>query len=185
MSGVTPFQTIGPFFDVLLRTRARRPPATESAATRVEIEGALFDGDGKPVEDGFVEMWQAGTHGPDRPAEAPTGRASEPGDSGYSWSPTDDAGRFCIQTIRPGAVAAPDGRPQAPHLLVSVMARGILTRYITRIYFRDEAANDTDPILALVPPSRRATLIARRVSAGAYHFDIRLQGADETVFFDV
>ena len=101
---------------------------------------------------------------------------------------TDAEGRFSFSTIKPGAVAGPDGKPQAPHILVAVFARGLPRHAYTRIYFSDEAGKSTDPILALVPPDRRGTLIAQREEKRgglAYAFDIRLQGENETVFFDV
>jgi len=96
-----------------------------------------------------------------------------------------DHGRFSFSTVMPGRVAGPDGRLQAPHLLVSVMARGILTRLATRIYFESEPANADDPILELVPENRRGTLIARLAGSNRYVFDVKLQGSGETVFFDV
>jgi protocatechuate 3,4-dioxygenase alpha subunit len=98
--------------------------------------------------------------------------------------PTGADGSFVLETIKPGVVPGPDGRPQAPHLVVGILARGLLTRLVTRLYFADEA-NAPDPILALVPAPRRSTLIARRIAEGRYRFDIVLQGEGETVFFDV
>jgi protocatechuate 3,4-dioxygenase alpha subunit len=164
--GLTPFQTVGPFFDILLRTRH---PSTvpDGDAPALRVEGRLVDGAGAPVSDALVESWQteAGGH--------------------YAWCHTDREGGFRLEAVMPGPVAGPDGRPQAPHVLVSVMARGILTRYVTRLYLDGHVANDSDPILALVPPARRATLMARPDGDGRCRFDIVLQGARETVFFDV
>jgi protocatechuate 3,4-dioxygenase alpha subunit len=105
--------------------------------------------------------------------------------SHYGWSHTDESGSFRFEINKPAPVPGPDGRDQAPHVLVSVMARGVLTRYVTRAYFDDEDANRSDAILNLVPAGRRKTLIARMTAPGWYHFDIRIQGEDETVFFDV
>jgi len=98
---------------------------------------------------------------------------------------TGKDGAFRFETVKPGRTPAPDGGEQAPHIVVSVMARGILTRFLTRIYFEDEASNAHDPVLALVPEERRGTLMARRTGQGRYRFDLVMQGAGETVFFDV
>ena len=106
---------------------------------------------------------------------------------GFGRAPTDSAGRYCLHTIKPGAVPGPNGKMQAPHIAVNLFARGILKQMVTRIYFSDEAANSSDPILALVPEDRRATLIARREDGGSqavYRFDFQMQGEDETVFFE-
>jgi protocatechuate 3,4-dioxygenase alpha subunit len=184
--GLTPFQTIGPFFDVLLRTRA--PRAVVSAAVpgeRVVVTGALLDGDGRPIDDGLIETWQADASGRYGRASDARSSARESTFRGDAWSATDAEGRFRIETIRPGPVSLEDGRVQAPHLVVGVLARGILTRYVTRIYFDADPANAADPILAMVPADRRNTLIATRTSPGEYQFNIRIQGQDETVFFDV
>lgn len=177
MSGLTPFQTIGPFFEVLLRTRvASRQTADEVNGTRITVEGVVHDGAGHPVVDALIEVWQA------------DGQGRYDHDSqvfGYGWCETDQDGRFRFETVKPAAVPAPDGGRQAPHILVSVMARGVLTRLITRLYFDDEDATASDAILQLVPQERRQTLIARMVDTATYRFDIRLQGSGETVFFDV
>lgn len=186
MLGVTAFQTVGPYFDVLLRSRTQCRQVTDATlGIRVVIDGVLYDGAGRPVPDGLVEIWQADAQGRYGHPDEPHGQPSDPAFYGYGWSHTGDDGAFRFETVKPGAVLAPDGRVQAPHILVSVMARGVLTRYVTRLYFGDEAANESDPILALVPADRRLTLLAQPVGAFAYRFDIRLQGADETVFFDV
>ena len=109
----------------------------------------------------------------------------EEGFAGFGRSGTEDEGRFELVTVKPGAVPYPDGRLQAPHLVVGVFARGLLKRLATRMYFPDEeAANAADPVLALVAPERRATLVAVQED-GFLRFDIRLQGAGETVFFAV
>jgi protocatechuate 3,4-dioxygenase alpha subunit len=179
VSRLTPFQTIGPFFDVVLRTRVPcRQVSDGTPGQRIQIDGVLADGEGRPIDDGLIETWQADAHG----RYAGAGEVS--GFDGYGWCHTDAEGRFHFDTIKPGAAIAPDGSAQAPHVLVSVLARGVLTRYITRVYFEDEPATATDPVLSLVPPERRATLVARRTAEAAYQFDIRLQGPDETVFFD-
>jgi protocatechuate 3,4-dioxygenase, alpha subunit len=185
MSRVTGFQTVGPFFEVALRTRAEMRmvlPATRGE--RITIEGVLLDGAGSPVPDGLVEIWQADANGRYAHPDDPHSAAADPSFSGYGWRHTNPDGGFRFDTIKPGAVEGPDGRMQSPHIMVSVMGRGILTRFITRLYFEDDATNERDPILALVPAARRHTLIAQRTAEGRYHFDIRIQGPDETVFFD-
>jgi protocatechuate 3,4-dioxygenase alpha subunit len=186
VSGLTPFQTIGPFFDVLLRRRAPcRQVSDRTDGARIRIHGAVSDGDGQPIADAFIETWQADAEGRYRHPDDPRHADADPVFEGYGWCPTDEDGCFAFETIKPGAVAGADGRPQAPHVLVSVTARGVLTRYVTRIYFEDEPANAADPVLALVPSGRRDTLIAVCVEPGVYRFDIRVQGDRETVFFDV
>jgi protocatechuate 3,4-dioxygenase alpha subunit len=184
--GVTPFQTAGPFFEVLLRKRVEmRMVQPETRGERITIEGVLLDGEGSRVGDGFVELWQADAQGRYAHPDDPHGAEADASFSGYGWRHTDEHGGFRFDTIKPGAVAAPGGGLQAPHILVSVMARGVLTRFITRLYFEGEPANDRDPILARVPAARRHTLIAPRAGDGHYRFDIRIQGPGETVFFDV
>ena len=185
MSGLTPFQTIGPFFEVLLRTRiASRQTADAVSGTGITVEGKVYDGAGDPVVDALIEVWQADGQGRyDHPDV--DGSSSDPQVFGYGWCETDQDGRFRFETVKPAAVPAPDGGRQAPHILVSVMARGVLTRLITRLYFDDEDANASDSILQLVPQERRRTVIATMVDTATYRFDIRLQGSGETVFFDV
>ena len=143
----------------------------------------MFDGAGAPVPDCMLEIWQADAQG--RFADPQDSRAL-PNNSfrGFGRCGTDADGRYFFDTIKPGAVPDPDGKPQAPHLLLAVFGRGMLRHLYTRIYFGGEAANDSDPVLALVPSDRRATLIARR-EGNVYKLDLRLQGGDETVFFDV
>jgi protocatechuate 3,4-dioxygenase alpha subunit len=151
----------------------------------IRVEGCVVDGDGKVLPDALVEIWQADDQG--RYAH-PADRRQQASNSfrGFGRCPTDKDGRFCFETIKPGAVPGPDGTTQAPHINVGVFSRGILKRLFTRIYFADEPANARDPILALVPAERRSTLMARpeAKNPSVFRFDIRLQGADETVFFD-
>jgi protocatechuate 3,4-dioxygenase, alpha subunit len=186
MSELTPYQTVGPFFHDGLACPEGATLATElTVGTRIRIEGTVLDGEGAPVSDAVIEIWQANAAGrylhPSDRRELPL----DPAFDGFGRAPTDDDGRFTFMTVKPGPVPGPDGSMQAPHLAVSVFARGVLTRIVTRLYFEDEASNGTDPILALVPPSRRGTLIAKRTADGVYRFDIVLQGQGETVFFDV
>jgi protocatechuate 3,4-dioxygenase alpha subunit len=173
MSSLTPSQTVGPYFGIMLNGRREcRQVLAATAATPIVIEGQVFDGAGNVIPDALVETWQV-----DPPSDARF--------NGYGWAHTRDDGAFRFDTIKPGCVPAPDGAMQAPHIDVSVMARGILTRFITRMYFADEPTNAADPILALVPEGRRDTVLARRVGEGRYRFNLVMQGAGETVFFDV
>ena len=183
---VSGFQTVGPYFDIFLRNRVPMQMVTpETRGERISIDGILYDGAGMVIPDGLVEIWQADAEGRYAHPDDPRAASADPSFYGYGWRHTDAAGAFRFETIKPGAVAsAGGGSQQAPHILVSVMGRGILTRFITRLYFEDEGANADDSILNLVPAARRHTLIARASSPGAYRFDIRLQGAGETVFFD-
>ena len=183
---LTPSQTIGPFFAYALTPRAYggKELATEQVAAegvageRIRIEGAVYDGDGVPVGDAMIETWQAD-------AEGRFNAAGNAGFTGFGRAETSAEGAYFVETVRPGALPGPNGAMQAPHLTVSVFARGLLVRLATRIYFDDEPGNAGDPVLALVPEARRATMIARRGPGGVFRFDIRLQGEDETVFFDV
>jgi protocatechuate 3,4-dioxygenase alpha subunit len=187
VDGLTPFQTIGPYFQVLLRSKPRGIDVMVTDATRgdrISIEGAVLDGAGKPISDALVELWQADASGRYRHPGDPRSADADPAFSGSGRAATDEAGRFIFKTIRPGAVPGPDGATQAPHIMVSLLARGILTRYWTRLYFEGDAANESDPVLQLVPAARRPTLIARRLGEGRYGFEIVVQGPRETVFFD-
>ncbi|MGC0772941.1 MAG: protocatechuate 3,4-dioxygenase subunit alpha [Candidatus Acidiferrum sp.] len=183
----TTSQTVGPFFKIgfswLYRDNLAGPGVS---GERVEISGRILDGDGKPVPDGIVEIWQANSNGkyahPDDPQEKPI----EPGFTGYGRVPTDDEGRFRFTTIKPGRVPGPDGKLQAPHIAVSVFTRGLLRRLVTRIYFPEEPSNSEDFALNLVEAARRGTLIAKKIDGrrGALEWSVVLQGPGETVFFD-
>jgi len=184
MAPLTPSQTVGPFFHFgLICTPPEGPPA-DVAGERIRITGDVRDGAGSPITDALIEFWQADASGhyahPDDPGAVVPG-----GFDGFARVATDADGRYLLVTIKPGRVPAPDGSTQAPHLLVGVLARGLLQRLVTRLYFADEPSNDTDAILRLVPEARRTTLLARTVGEGEYRFDIVLQGNGETVFFDV
>ena len=185
--GLTPFNTVGPFFKVMLRDRPEGSDSLVTDATRGEritIEGRLTDGAGAPILDGLVEIWQADAEGRYRHPGDPRGGGADPHFTGFGRVSTGVDGTFAFQTIRPGLISSPDGGVQAPHILVSVLARGIMTRCWTRLYFEDEDLNRTDPTLAIVPPGRRDTLLARKVADGRYRFDIVVQGERETVFFE-
>jgi protocatechuate 3,4-dioxygenase alpha subunit len=138
--------------------------------------GRVFDGAGMPVTDAVLEFWQA-----DATGRYPPG--TEVGWTGFTRAFTDGAGGYHLRTLRPGRVPAGDGSSQAPHINVSIFARGLLQRLVTRIYFSDEeAANARDPVLASLSEPAASTLIARS-GPESYHLDIRLQGDEETVFF--
>ena len=184
-------QTVGPFFSpTLLREDARRNVLTqqETIGERIRIEGRVIDGDGVPVPDAMVEIWQANAHGR---YNHPTDQSAAPLDPsfiGFGRSGTESDGCYWFETIKPGPVPFDDKQLQAPHIGVTVFARGLLNHLVTRLYFADEPANADDPILQHVPADRRATLLASRELAGetvVYRFDIILQGEGETAFFNV
>jgi protocatechuate 3,4-dioxygenase, alpha subunit len=191
MSPLTSSQTVGPFFaPALLREDARRNVLIqpETIGKHIRIEGYVLDGDGLPVPDAMVEIWQANAHGR---YNHPTDLGPAPLDAsflGFGRSGTAEDGSYWFETIKPGSVPFDRERMQAPHICVTVFSRGLLNHVVTRLYFEDEPANSSDPVLLCVPPERRATLLARRESVGAvelYRFDIILQGARETAFFNL
>jgi protocatechuate 3,4-dioxygenase alpha subunit len=159
----------------------------EGAPGALRIGGRVLDGAGDPVPDALVETWQADPAGGFDHPDDPRGAAATPGCRGFARCATDAEGRYAIVTLRPGGLPAPGGGTEAPHLDVSVFARGLLIRLVTRIYLPDEAeANAADPVLRSIPdPAARATLVAVPDGEGRVRFDIRLQGEGETVFFDV
>lgn len=186
--GLTPAQTVGPFFEFSLLATPHSELVPPSAPDALRIEGRVLDGAGDPVNDALVEIWQAGpsgryAHPADRRNELPL----EPGFAGFGRCGTNDEGRFSFLTLKPGPVPGRDGQPQAPHIDVSVLARGLLHRLVTRLYFPDEVeANASDPVLCSIPDSTlRGTLVAVADEDGTLLFDIRLQGDRETAFFTV
>jgi protocatechuate 3,4-dioxygenase, alpha subunit len=189
---LTPSQTVGPFFhDAMLREAMNVLAGPAATGDRIRIEGTVYDGDGAPVPDAIIELWQANSHGryqhpsDDRPLPL------DPDFTGFGRAGTDQNGRFWFETVKPGAAPFDAATMQAPHISVTVFARGLLNHLTTRLYFAGDPANDTDPILQRVPADRRATLLARPTTTAGqtvYRFDIVLQGegerADgETVFF--
>lgn len=193
MTKRTPSQTVGPYLHLgLTQGTFGAPeifgPAVADAGapgTHIRIEGRVFDGEGNALPDALIETWQADGEG--RYAHPADGRPPASNSfRGFGRCPTAKDGTFHIATIRPGRVPGPNGTTQAPHINVSVLARGVLKRLFTRIYFSGEPANASDAILALVPAGRRDTLLAKPDprAPNVFRFDIRLQGADETVFFD-
>jgi protocatechuate 3,4-dioxygenase, alpha subunit len=194
--GLTPSQTVGPYFAYGLTPNGKYDwndafsnnlVTADTIGERIRIEGRVFDGDGNHVPDCMLEIWQADAQG--RFVD-PQDKRAQPNSSfrGFGRCGTDANGGYAFDTIKPGIVPDPDGKPQAPHILLAIFARGMLLQNYTRIYLNGEAANAADPVLALVPIERRATLIAQRANCNAgavYRFDIHLQGDNETVFFDV
>ncbi len=188
----TTSQTIGPYFMIGLHWLVQDNLAQEGVSgERIRIEGRVLDGDGVPVPDAFLEIWQANAHGKYAHPEDSQPKPIDPKFTGYGRIPTNKEGIFRFTTIKPGPVPGPDGNgngnEQAPHLLVSVFMRGLLRRLVTRVYFPDEPLNAADYILSLVEPERRSTLIAKRISGhpGALEWNVILQGSNETVFFDL
>lgn len=184
--GSTPAQTVGPFLSISLPWPDGPLVVPDGTAEAVWIRGTVYDGAGAIVPDALIETWQADQDGrfyhPDD-LRGPGPRTAS--FRGFGRCPIDDDGCYGIHTVLPGTVPGPDGTTQAPHIDVSVFARGLLHRVVTRIYFPDHVArHGVDPVLAAVPAERRDTLIAQRTADG-YRFDVRLQGDSETVFFDV
>ena len=173
----TPSQTVGPFFHDALLAENQTQLVSSDHPSAIRISGTIYDGAGDPVPDAMLEIWQADTDG----------QYSRPGDEfpGFGRSGTDADGRFGFVTVKPGPVVGPDGGFQAPHIAVSVFARGLLKHLVTRIYFpEEEEANSADPVLASIEdPELRRTLIATG-EGGVLRFDIRLQGDNQTAFFE-
>ena len=188
----TASQTVGPFFHLGLdRPEWADLTRDNPSGERVVIEGRVVDGDGAPVPDAAIEVWQANAagrynHPDDRQADKPLDLRFR----GFGRVATDTEGRFRITTIRPGPVPGRGNALQAPHLTLAIFARGLLRHLYTRLYFADEPANANDPLLSSIEDeTARGTLLARRsgASGGAasYKFDIVLQGKNETVFLDI
>lgn len=189
-AGVTPPQTVGPFFHGgLLYVPLNVLVTPQTQGTRIRLEGHVYDGDRAPVSDALVEIWQANAvgryHHPADRRPAPL----DPAFVGFGRCGTDAGGAYRFDTIKPGPVPFDVRGVQAPHINLCVFARGLLDHLRTRVYFDDEPATADDPILQLIPPPRRPTLLARRQGheqdTVVYRFDLVLQGEGETVFFDV
>jgi protocatechuate 3,4-dioxygenase, alpha subunit len=190
--GVTPSQTVGPYFSMRLAAEGQNVLVSpDTLGDRIRIQGHVLDGDRKPIEDALLELWQANDAGRyNHPDDDRSDAALDPAFIGFGRCATGFGdGSYAFLTIMPGAVPAPAGGRQAPHLNIVVQARGMLNPTYTRVYFPEEAAaNAMDPVLRSVPVERRGTLIAELIDDDAlptYRFDIRYQGPDETVFFDV
>jgi protocatechuate 3,4-dioxygenase alpha subunit len=187
MAGVTPSQTIGPYFHMGMLAGRDTNLVSPDDPDAVRIRGRVTDGTGEAAADACIEVWQANRAGRyAHPEDDRDDLPLEEGFSGFARCPTDDDGRFELVTVKPGPVPFPDGRMQARHIDVSVFARGLLNRVVTRIYFPDEEArNAADPVLSSIDDAeRRATLVAR-AEGDDLVFDIVLQGDGETAFFAV
>ena len=183
----TTSQTVGPFFQIgFQRGCCAELAPPEISGERIVLEGRVLDGDGAPVPDAVLEIWQANARGKYAHPEDRQEKPLEAGFKGYGRIATENDGRFVLTTIKPGPVPGPHGSTQAPHLVVSVFMRGLLKRLVTRIYFAGDPRNLDDPILKLIDSQRRATLMALPLSSegGRLHWDVVLQGPEETVFFD-
>lgn len=182
----TSSQTVGPFFSIGVEWLHHDALAPASVSgERITIQGRVLDGDANPVPDSLLETWQANAHGKYAHPEDVQLKPLEPDFKGFGRISTDSDGRFRFTSIKPGQVPGPGGKLQAPHILISVFARGLLRRLVTRIYFPDDPANAADFALNLVEPERRRTLIAQNTAeAGILEWNVILQGREETVFFD-
>lgn len=185
----TPSATAGPFLHIGLTDHHSvlilAPP--EVAGERIWLTCRVFDSENVPVNDCMIEIWQADANGKYNHPDDPQSATADPSFTGFGRAATDDQGCCEFETIKPGQVPGPKGTMQAPHLNLAIYARGLLLQLHTRVYFAGETANDGDPVLALVPLARRATLLAQPDTGqpGDWHFDVHLRGDNETVFFDV
>jgi protocatechuate 3,4-dioxygenase alpha subunit len=184
----TTSQTVGPFFRIGFQWLTRDNLVDEGVSgERVAIQGRVVDGDGSPVPDAILEIWQANAHGKYAHPDDTQDKPLEPAFDGFGRVPVNREGMFRFATIKPGPVPGPNGKEQAPHLLVSVFMRGLQRRLVTRIYFPDEPRSAEDFILNLVEPARRSTLIAKKTAGDValLEWNVVLQGPEETVFFDL
>ena len=181
----TTSQTVGPYLHIGLTWLIIENLAPAGVAgERVRIEGRVLDGDGRPVNDALIEIWQANAVGKYAHPRDRQDKPLDKGFRGFGRSATNKNGAFRFRTIKPGQVPGPDGKLQAPHIAVNIFMRGQLKQLVSRVYFPDEPANAKDPVLALVPAERRATLVAKTRRSGVLEWNVLLQGLDETVFFD-
>jgi len=185
----TPSQTVGPYLHLGLTERRSVPciAGAEAQGERLRLKCRILDGDGEPLNDAMIEIWQADAQGRYKHPDDPQGKAADPACRGFGRMGTGEVGECEFETIKPGRVPGPGGALQAPHLNVAVYARGILWQLYTRVYFSGDPANQADPVLALVPAHRRESLMARPDPGhpGDWFWDVHLCGEQETVFFDV
>ena len=185
-------QTVGPFFhDGLFLGDENVLVTEESTGEHILITGTVYDGDGVPVPDAMVEIWQPDAQGFFNHPADPNQAQADPTFRGFGRADTTDNGNFLFQTVKPGsipdAISDADGAQYAPSINIRVFARGMLIHAVTRLYFADESMTNTDPVLSTLDPARRQTLIASPIESDdlpCYHFDIHLQGEAETVFFN-
>jgi protocatechuate 3,4-dioxygenase, alpha subunit len=183
----TTSQTVGPFFHIGFDwLYVNDLTAAGASGERVTIAGKIVDGDGKPISDAVIEIWQANAHGKYAHPDDTQSKPLEAAFKGFGRIATDEQGAFRFVTIKPGPVPGSDGALQAPHIAVSIFMRGLLKRLVTRMYFPAEASNNDDGVLKLIPPARRETLIAKKTVAdmAQLEWNIVVQGQNETVFFD-
>jgi len=169
--GATPSQTVGPFFSIGMQPV---DVAIEPAGEQLTIQGLVLDGDGNGVTDAVIETWQADS----------AGQYADRSSRGWGRVVTDGSGTFRFSTARPGRLVGVGDVVHAPHIAVTIFARGLLRHLFTRIYFPDEPSNVSDHVFASVPDNRRATLVARPSGPNRFEWNIILQGKDETVFFE-
>ena len=189
----SPSQTVGPYFaQGLLRkgdqvfTNVLTSESTEGV--RIRIQGSVLDADGQPIEDAMIEIWQANCHGRYNHPLDEQDKPLDPEFKGHGRTSSDRSGNYWFDTVKPGSVPGPGNTVQAPHINVILFARGMLSHAFTRIYFEDEAANSSDPVLlSIQDPAHRNTLVAAKQEENGriiYRFDICFQGEHETAFFD-
>ena len=167
----TPSQTVGPFFSIGMRPV---DVAIEPAGEQLTIQGRVLDGDGNGVTDAVIETWQADS----------AGRYADRSSRGWGRVVTDGSGTFRFSTAKPGRLVGVGDVVHAPHIAVTIFARGLLRHLFTRIYFPGDPSNASDHILASVPDDRRATLVARPSGPNRFEWNIILQGEHETAFFE-
>ncbi|MBI3207582.1 MAG: protocatechuate 3,4-dioxygenase subunit alpha [Candidatus Solibacter usitatus] len=183
----TASQTVGPFFNFGLTANPSLGKMAGDGAQgeRIRLSLRVVDGDGIPAPgDAMLELWQADANGKYNHPEDTRPVTADAAFCGFGRLETDGNGTCVFETVKPGGVPQPDGTLTAPHINVSIFARGLLKHLVTRVYFSGDPANDTDAVLQLVPEERRSTLLAQQEN-GLWHLEIRLQGADETVFFEL
>jgi protocatechuate 3,4-dioxygenase alpha subunit len=186
-SEATSSQTVGPFFHLGFDGLIGVSPVLAGVGGKpITMQGRVLDGDSKPVPDAVLEFWQASPEGEYLGTEDARTKPLTPGFSGFARISTDENGCFLLRTVKPGTFTGPQGVQHAPHIVVTVFMRGLLKQLITRIYFPGEAANADDPILNLVPPERRSTLVSKRLeqTEDSLEWNVILQGEGETAFFE-
>lgn len=192
MSNQTPSQTVGPYFHIgLIRSGDNLNVMVndQTRGQRILVRGRVIDGDGEPIPDAMLEIWQADADGIFGHSTDPAHADADPAFDGFGRAPTDDSGEYYFKTIKPGAVEREGEPTMAPHVNFRIFARGMLIHAYTRMYFPNEAKNENDPVLQMISEAdRRSTLIAAQEAGEdlpTYLFDVVLQGEKETVFFDL
>ena len=189
--GITASQTVGPFLKIGLVREGQEYVVPKNTNGALKVQGRVYDGEGKPVPDAMIEIWQANVHGKYNHPEDLSDAELVKGFNGFGRSCTDEEGCFFFVTVKPGRVAGLGNTLQAPHIAINVFARGMLKQQVTRLYFSDEIhTNSEDPVLNSIDDAEvRDTLVASKVNdengIPCYKFNIHLQGEKETAFFDV